>query len=200
MMQNGQMGGMGPMMGRPQPPQFNAPPDKKKAQKKQREIQKLREQAQAEGQNNRMDDYDDVLSSFDAVFQKNLKEGKAKKLEEKEIKRQEKKERQMQLVGTIRQMVGYQMMYQMYNRVSDASDGIENLQSSFENRDVTGGSYSDATADRYSEIINDSVKPDEEIEAAVQPVEEHKDRPLPQMDTSDADELQEDPGFGNDYY
>jgi hypothetical protein len=181
---NGQMGGMPPGMGmRPHAPQFNTPPDKRPMQKKQRQTQILREQAQKEEQGNRLQDYDDVLSSFDAHFQKELREGKAKKIEQKEMKKQDAMERKKQVIGAMRQIVMYQMQYEMYNRVADVSHSVDNLQSGFENRDVTGGSYADAVEDRYSEIVNDAVQAEEDVPQ--EETEETSERDLPYMDTSD---------------
>lgn len=188
------------MMHRPQPPQFNTQPDRQKAAKKQRQVQKLREQAQAEGATGQsLQGYDDILSTFDAHFNKALKEGKAKKLEEKAMTAEEARQRKRMIIGSLRQMINYQMQYEMYNRVADVSNNVENLQSGFENRDVTGGSYADAVEDRYSEIVNDVAQPaTKETDAQASEAEESDEkteRDLPYMDTSETDE----PSDGYDY-
>lgn len=164
-MNNGNPGnpnGMGMNMGmnRPQP-NFQVPNSRSmRDERKQRAIQKERSLAQANSQAQSPTEFGDIFSVFDSAMQTNLHETKARLKETQAVTEQEKKESQRRARHNIMMCMQMRMQQELYSTAARTNQSVAAMEERMENRDVSAGTYNDATARKRQLPDMDVVEPD----------------------------------------
>lgn len=157
----GNPNGMGTNMGmnRPQP-NFQVPNSRSmRDERKQRAIQKERSLAQAGSQAQSPTEFGDIFSVFDSAMQTNLHETKARLKETQAVTEQEKKESQRRARHNIMMCMQMRMQQELYGTAARTNQSVAAMEERMENRDVSAGTYNDATA-RRRPLPNDGAMPE----------------------------------------
>lgn len=158
----GNPNGMGMNMGmnRPQP-NFQVPNSRSmRDERKQRAIQKERSLAQASSQAQSPTEFGDIFSVFDSAMQTNLHETKARLKETQAVTEQEKKESQRRARHNIMMCMQMRMQQELYSTAARTNQSVAAMEERMENRDVSAGTYNDATARKRQLPDMDVAEPD----------------------------------------
>ena len=158
----GNPNGMGMNMGmnRPQP-NFQVPNSRSmRDERKQRAIQKERSLAQANSQAQSPTEFGDIFSVFDSAMQTNLHETKARLKETQAVTEQEKKESQRRARHNIMMCMQMRMQQELYSTAARTNQSVAAMEERMENRDVSAGTYNDATARKRQLPDMDVAEPD----------------------------------------
>lgn len=158
----GNPNGMGMNMGmnRPQP-NFQVPNSRSmRDERKQRAIQKERSLAQANSQAQSPTEFGDIFSVFDSAMQTNLHETKARLKETQAVTEQEKKESKRRARHNIMMCMQMRMQQELYSTAARTNQSVAAMEERMENRDVSAGTYNDATARKRQLPDMDVAEPD----------------------------------------